>query len=82
MKKKKRKKEMNHLESNQAPRSNWPSTPEPTYMYTNGKFKVSFSSLMLRLLAASPLVNTPPYCPSLVNLPTRLANPWAEISQG
>ena len=34
------------------------------------------------LLAASPLVNTPPYCPSVVNLPATLANPWAEISQG
>ena len=79
---KKKKKSLNHLQSNQAPRSTWPSTPESTYMYTNGKFKISFLSLKLSLLAASPLVNTPPYCPSVVNLPATLANPWAEISQG
>ena len=78
----KKKKSLNHLQSNQAPRSTWPSTPESTYMYTNGKFKISFLSLKLSLLAASPLVNTPPYCPSVVNLPATLANPWAEISQG
>ena len=86
MKNKKKKitkrKKKNNLGSNQAPRSNWPSTSESTYMYTNGKFKISFLSLKLSLLAASPLVNTPPYCPSVVNLPATLANPWAEISQG
>ena len=80
--KNKKKKKKNNLGSNQAPRSNWPSTSESTYMYTNGKFKISFLSLKLSLLAASPLVNTPPYCPSVVNLPATLANPWAEISQG